>query len=141
MTISRRRFLAALGAGALVGAVPAAGGGVFAAAGRALASLTSPDPLDLAGVTADTFRPHVGSRFRLSPAARNALDVTLEEVESHPGRDGVTDSFSLRFRTDRPVDLDQAIHGLDHDVLGRFGMFLVPHGPQTVEAVVNHLLA
>lgn len=141
MEISRRRVLIALGAGALAGAVPAAGGGVLAAAGRVFASLTSPDPLDLANVTADTFRPHVGTRFRLSPAAARALDVTLAEVATPPAPDGLTDTFTLRFRADGPVELDQAVQQLDHADLGRFSMFLVPAGPHAVEAVVNHLLA
>jgi hypothetical protein len=131
----------AMGAAALAGAVPAAGGGVIAAAGRAFAALTWRDPLDLATVTAATFRPHVGTRFTLSPEARRAFEVTLDGVDSRPSEDGSTDTFTLRFRADRPVDLDQAIHRLDHDALGRFGMFLVPRGPRTVEAVVNHLLA
>ena len=129
-----------MGVGALAGAVPAARGGLIAAAGRAFNALTSPDPLDLATVTADTFRPHVGTKFTLSPEARRAFEMTLAGVESQPSKDGATDTFTLRFLADRPVDLDQAIHRLDHDALGRFGMFLVPHGPQTVEAVVNHLV-
>ena len=130
-----------MGVSALAGAVPAVGGGVIAAAGRAFDALTSPDPLDLATVTADTFRPHVGTRFKLSPEARGAFEMTLTGVESQPSQDGTTDTFTLRFQADGPVDLDQAIQRLDHAALGGFGMFLVPRGPQTVDAVVSHLLS
>lgn len=139
--VSRRTVLGVLGAGA-VWSVFAAGGpgalGGVAPAGAAPARTRSA-PFDLATATADTFRPHVGSRFRLSAAGAKPADATLVQVSASPP-DGRTDAFSLLFRS-ATVALGQATYGVEHATLGSFSLLLVPAGARDVAGVVNHLLA
>ncbi len=138
MTTSRRTFITTVGLAAVWSALPKTGVGILADGTPAFAGPRS--PLDLATVTADTFRPHVGSRFRLKQAGQKALDLDLVRVESRPRDGGLTESFSLLFRATNPVGLAQAIHQFDHNSLGPFRIFVVPVGPRDVEAVINHLL-
>ena len=137
MTISRRRFLLGAGLGVLWGAVPVARAALVGAApaGSARAAF------DLATATADTFRPHIGSRFRLHRSGQPALDLELTQVESAATDGGRTDSFKLRFAGESAAGVAQSTYSLDHAVLGRFAIFVVPSGEAGVEAVVNHLLA
>lgn len=138
--VPRRSVLAALGAGAVWSVFPVGGLGVLpgiAPAGAAPARTRSA-PFDLATATADTFRPHVGSRFRLTAAGTKPLDVLLVQVASS-APDGRTDAFSLLFRSST-VALVQATYGVEHGALGSFALFLVPAGGRDLRGVVNHLL-
>lgn len=134
MGLSRRTFLAGLGAGALSGSLPAIGLGRAAVA---LAGPASPAAFDLASATADTFGPYVGTRFRLQRPGR-ALDLVLDDVVAAP-RSGPTESFALVLSASKPPALAQSTYTLDHADLGRFDLFLVPSGPRAMTAVVNHL--
>lgn len=134
MGLSRRRFLAGIGAGALSGSLPAIGLG---RASVALAGPSSRAAFDLATATADTFRPHVGTRFRLQRPGK-AVDLVLDDVVAGPPA-GPTDSFALRFSASRAPTLSQSIYSLDHAELGTFDLFLVPSGAGVLTAVVNHL--
>lgn len=139
MDITRRRFLSAIGAGAVWSSLPRTGLGLLGAGSPAWAARASRTALDLVTATADTFRPHVGSRFRLQRAGQKALDLRLDGVTSSQP-DGVTDAFSLQFSAGGPTGLGQATYDLDHAVLGPFRIFLVPAGSQGLGAVVNHVL-
>lgn len=142
MEISRRRVLTALGLGTMWSAIapwnppgmPLQGAPAWAAPGR-----HPKGSLDLATATADTFRPHLGTRFRVRREGQRAEYLTLTDVVPQPPDGGPTDGFSLLFGMPEPSDLAQTTYGLEHGSLGSFSMFLVPVGSATVEAVVNHL--
>ena len=138
MGLTRRKFLGGLGAGALWGVTGLAGAGLAARAGLALAR-GGPPELDLATVTAATFRPHVGTRFGIRDGGGREGVLELAAVEDAPP-DGATDSFALVFTlADGPVPR-QAVHRLEHKALGSFGLFVVAGGDSVV-AVINHLAA
>jgi hypothetical protein len=142
MTISRRRLLAGAGTGVLMGSVPARVAGAVvptAAPAAPAAPTTRPPRLNLARVTADTFRPHVGTRFRLRRPGQPALRLKLVRVD--PGAaDAATRSFSLMFRSPERFRLGQGTYVVTHRRLGRFRVFLVPVAGWKVEAVINHVV-
>jgi hypothetical protein len=146
MTITRRGLLAGAGVGALWSGRPARamaailpGSGGVAAVGPAATSTKRPRRLDLATVTPATFVPHVGTRFRLRRPGQTALRLKLVGVRRAPADGGVTRSFSLLFRSPEPVELRQEIQVLNHPVLGRIRIFLVPLTKWKLEAVINHV--
>lgn len=138
--VSRRSVVAALGAGALWSVFPVGGLGSLpgAAPAGAAPARTGGAPFDLATATADTFRPHVRSRFRLTSAGTKPFDVLLVQVTSG-APDGRTDAFSLLFGP-AAAGLGQATYAVEHAALGSFPLFLVPAGARDLAAVVNHLL-
>ncbi len=140
--VSRRSVLGALGAGAVWSVFPVTGLAVFgglAPAGAAPARPRTTTPFELATATADTFRPHVGSKFRLTAAGTKPVDTTLVQVVSTPP-DGRTDAFILLFRSPTPP-IGQDTYRVEHATLGSFSLFLVPAGARDLGGVVNHLLA
>lgn len=143
MTVSRRDFLVGLGVGAILLSVPRTGIGLLdATPASARGKPGPPDPapgLDLLAATADTFRPHVGTRFTLKQPGKRNVDLTLAAVEARPP-DGVTDAFSLLFRPGKPLTLPAATYELQHSALGTFNLFVVQVGSKDIEAVINHLL-
>jgi hypothetical protein len=78
--------------------------------------------LEIQSAVAATFASHINTRFRLVEKPGTELD--LAEVS-----DGSTSqhiNFSLVFRGPHQPVLPQRIYPLEHDVLGRFDLFLVP---------------
>jgi len=73
----------------------------------------------------------VGDEFRIAAEPGNAVRLTLVDttpltaILSLPARQ----AFSLIFRGPKNRPLDQRIHNLEHERLGRFDLFLVPIGP------------
>jgi len=86
--------------------------------------------VDLAAVTAETFRPHVGTAFRIAtpPAHGGVIRLTDVQVLADQPRAPRSQPFSLIFVGPDEPRLDQQIYGLEHDVLGRLELFLVPIG-------------
>jgi hypothetical protein len=85
--------------------------------------------LELAQVTAETFRPHLGSEFLLQRSGAQ-LSLTLAEVSAlntspHAPRPG----FLLRFLSAEPGNEGQGLYRLEHATLGPLELFLVPAGP------------
>jgi hypothetical protein len=83
---------------------------------------------DLASLTADDFRQHVGTRF----AAREpAVEWELIEVTDlgQAGAGGMRAPFSLVFRGPLEPLMPQGIRRLEHASLGALDLFLVPIGP------------
>jgi hypothetical protein len=92
----------------------------------------------LAGATADTFRPHVGTGFAIEVDGGEPLVITLDDVDVHPGRGGPrAEPFTLLFSGPPERMAPQATLRLAHDVLGRLDIFLVPLGPGRYEAVFS----
>ncbi len=97
------------------------------------------DPFDTLAVTAAAAEPHVGSAFTLWDGPE-PVALTLSAVERVGGLD---DCFALVFRT--AAVLPQATYPVEHAVLGRVALFLVPVGRDAAgalyEAVFNRTLA
>jgi hypothetical protein len=83
-------------------------------------------------LTAEDFRPHQGSRFRLSggPSAVS-LDTVLAEVTEHGEvRSGPFRApFSVVFRGPLQPVAPQGIYRVEHEKLGTLDLFVVPVGP------------
>jgi hypothetical protein len=141
--ISRRRFLTRVGsAAALAGAAPIVSAGTAGAApAGGVAATTGAATLDLATVTPATFRPHVGTKFKLRQPGQPTIKMKLLKVQPEKRPGNGTRSFSLRFGAGAAApDLPQGTYELRHDALGRFDLFLVPGENRRLRAVINHLL-
>lgn len=101
-----------------------------------------PAPLSLSKAT---FAPYVNTVFRIYPDTSKILKTTLVSVgdigpvpdKNSAGRE----CFVLKFRGTEP--LPQNTYRVEHDVLGRFDLFLVPTGKNKkgryYHAVINRL--
>ncbi len=87
--------------------------------------------MDLSTACLAEFASWVGTEFQLT--TQPGSPITMELVETAPlaasGNLPRRQPFSLIFRGPKDRLLDQRIHTLEHDRLGRFGLFLVPIGP------------
>lgn len=83
-------------------------------------------------LTPSFFQEHVGSRFHLALEGSEPLELELGEIvfyEENPEQARRRQPFSLILVGPlRPI-LPQAIYPLEHAVLGRLEIFLVPIGP------------
>ncbi|HET9229065.1 MAG TPA: hypothetical protein VFR31_20475 [Thermoanaerobaculia bacterium] len=83
-------------------------------------------------LTPGSFAEHVGSRFHLQLDGQEPLELELFEIsryEENPEHAARKEPFSLMFIGPvRPV-LPQAIYPLEHPVVGKLEIFLVPIGP------------
>jgi len=140
----RRSFLGRLGwIGAATGWAA-----TFPAAHARTRSRLAPDRccLMLDEVTHNTFAPHVGDAFQLEIAPGQRVQITLTEATPMPlrqqaGAEGRRPGFSILFRAPAGSELPQRIYAIDHAVLGRMEVFLVPVGCDAaglqLEAVFN----
>ena len=89
--------------------------------------------------TLTTFSGQEGTAFRLSLASGEALDATLLQVTALSAKGPSGEAlprkripFSLLFRVSTPNRFEQKIYTLEHPVIGKFDLFLVPigHGPE-----------
>ena len=97
--------------------------------------------LDLAGVGAGDFEPHVGSTFAVSGSAvavsaagdggggGGGFSVVLAEVSRGRACGPTREPFTLTFAGGPNPPSAQGMHRLEHDALGGFDLFLVPIGP------------
>jgi len=97
--------------------------------------------LDLAGVGAGDFEPHVGSTFAVSGSAvavsaagdggagGGGFSVVLAEVSRGRAGGPTREPFTLTFAGGPNPPSAQGMHRLEHDALGGFDLFLVPIGP------------
>jgi hypothetical protein len=88
-----------------------------------------------------TYAPLVGNVFDVRDADGGSVPVELVNATELPGRG---ECFSLVFRAQAGVPLDQRTYRVEHGTLGGFLLFLVPigqadDGRQELEAVVNRL--
>ena len=98
--------------------------------------------------TSETFAPHVGDRFAMSPAEGEPFDAVLSSCEETPygspeeWRKAVDRvPFTLVFHADADPGVPQQIFELAHAELGTFELFLVPIAPDErgtrYEAVIS----
>lgn len=87
-----------------------------------------PEPRSLDSLTAEDFRPHVGTGFRLTDVAGvcELVEVTAQQGSVRPGS---RFAFSLVFRGPPQPVMEQRIRRLEHDGMGALELFLVPIGP------------
>jgi len=103
---------------------------------------SKPAPLSF---TKATFAPYVDTVFRIYPDSSKAIKTTLVSVGDIgpvPDRKAADrECFVLRFRGNET--LRQNTYKIEHEVLGRFELFLVPAGKNKksvyYQAVINRL--
>ena len=85
--------------------------------------------------TIATFTGQEGTTFRLSLASGAALEATLLQVTSLSAKGPSGEElprkrvpFSLLFRVSTPDRFEQKIYTLEHAMIGKFELFLVPIG-------------
>jgi hypothetical protein len=85
----------------------------------------------LDALTHESFRPHVGTPFRVEYAPAASAALTLVEVTVLGGGAGAArrQPFSLLFRGPRAPVLPQRIYRLEHEGMGALELFIVPIGP------------
>jgi hypothetical protein len=87
--------------------------------------------MDLSTARPSDFAQYIGTEFRADDQAGGTIALELVEADPLPHQPGAPrpEPFSLIFRgpADRP--LDQGVHSLEHDQLGRIELLLVPIGP------------
>jgi hypothetical protein len=95
----------------------------------------------LGTLTAEDFRGHYGSRFRLSGGPHNGgsavfLDVELVEVTEYPaGVPGALRApFSVLFHGPLEPVMPQGTYRLEHEQFGGLELFIVPVGPSVPAA-------
>jgi hypothetical protein len=86
----------------------------------------------LDALTAATFAPLRGERFRIAPDEAPAFEVELIEVAEGVERAGSRAPFSLVFRGGPDPPLPQRIYRVEHSQLGLLDIFLGPLGPDGV---------
>jgi hypothetical protein len=102
---------------------------------------------DVEGMSLESFRPHLNTKFRVLCGPEQWVEVELVEAsESAPPRPGIIskqERFSLVFSAPHDSPLWQGLYQFEHDALGEFALFIVPvgRGEQGVdfEAVFNRL--
>jgi hypothetical protein len=89
--------------------------------------------VDLATLTKEMFDPHLGSRFLMHVAPDRTIELELIATEplSTPAN-AKRPSFLVRFRAAEGGHVPQQIYVLEHPVMGRLEIFLVPAGPDGV---------
>jgi hypothetical protein len=87
--------------------------------------------VDLSALRVADFAPWVGSKFRVATEPGIAMSIELVEASALSARSNLprAEPFSLIFGGASGHPLDQRIHILEHDGLGRLELFLVPIGP------------
>jgi hypothetical protein len=95
--------------------------------------------------TAEEFRQHVNTPFRLQVNAPKPIDLTLVAVESRPSEateEQGMERFSVFFLGSPEFLLPQSIYRVAHPAMGEFDLFLVAVGKETdgyrYEAVYNY---
>jgi hypothetical protein len=91
--------------------------------------------------TEETFLGHLNTRFQVFGEAADPLDVELVKVTSLSSPGQV--QFSIQFQGPGHQLLPQRIYTLEHEILGKFDLFLVPVGRNDsgfeYEAVFNRV--
>jgi hypothetical protein len=86
--------------------------------------------VDLGTASRSDFAPWIGTEFRVTTEPGTAITIELVEASALTARAHLPrpEPFSLIFRGVNCRPLDQRIHTLEHDRLGRLEIFLVPIG-------------
>jgi len=79
----------------------------------------------------DDFNGCLNQPFTLELSESSSYPLTLISVDKHPDSATVDghEAFSIVFRGDSKLTLDQQIYRIKHDSLGDLELFIVPIGP------------
>jgi len=83
--------------------------------------------------TAEDFRPHVGTKFRIRVEAPRPLELELTSVKSYdplPEEERAMERFSLFFQGPPDMLLQQGNYVYEHPSLGEQMFFTVPIGQE-----------
>ncbi len=83
----------------------------------------------LSSLTRETFTGRLGESFVVRAEELPDLELELAEANALGGDSDDREPFSLIFLGPLDPVLPQAIYSLEHDVLGKLDLFLVPVGP------------
>jgi hypothetical protein len=83
---------------------------------------------DLVSLTAEDFRPHLGTRFAMPGGPFESELIEVDDLGAARAG-GLRAPFSVVFRGPLEPFLPQGIHRLEHEALGALDLFLVPVGP------------
>ncbi len=151
MSVSRRRFLLAGQTFLAAAALPIK---FFGAAAASNLGVTS--NANLATATRATFQPLVNSSFAVQSGSLTTAWLTLLSVEDMNSKSAATseqmvfglkaakpsqqttDTFALHFYGTGET-LKQGTYDLEHHVLGKFQLFVVPAGTSAYTAIISHL--
>jgi hypothetical protein len=124
---SRRRFLRGVAATPIaLLAAPAFASPRLARSGAFNAWFGLPT-LMLENLSKSSFRPHVGSDFRLIAPDGNRVPAVLREVNDAPGEQAAAEeSFSLVFEAPAGAPQVQQTYTVEQEGVGQFALFLVP---------------
>jgi hypothetical protein len=162
MNVTRRNVLTL---GALSAASAAVPFNIFAGVAAPQAASSGPGKNEyenLSRMTAESFKPWVGSVFDVHPDSSGAALVILDEVQDPPAfsksgkgspaakktalqalSDSKMKAFALRFKSLSGEPLSQGTYVFENGALGRFALFVVPSGdgaePMYYTALVNRL--
>lgn len=81
-------------------------------------------------LTYEEFESHVGSDFRVVHAGDTVIDLTLIEalrLKSNGG-EGARQPFGLVFQSSFEEAIPQQLFTLQHEAMGKLGIFIVPTG-------------
>ena len=133
LNIHRRRFLAGCVLIVGAGAVPLLRVGSLAGIDGIVSRSVRNRKLSLAMLTKSDFEPCVGTTFTMEIDTGMNVPVELIEVvgfSERSRREGATrEPFSLVFRGERGLQVNQQIFKLNHPEIGSQELFLVPLGP------------
>ena len=108
--------------------------------------LPNQDKLAALQLTKATFEPYVNTIFRISDATKVVRSTLVSVTDIGPVPDqkpAGRECFVIKFKGPRP--LKQNTYRIEHDVLGKFELFLVPAGRDRkgsyYQAVINRLNA
>jgi hypothetical protein len=119
--LTRKQFLTSVAAGLAGAALPSP---LLKAATTPRAAINT---VTASKTILDMFSGSVGTTFLAHPAGREAVALTLLDVEKVKSSDGTT-QFSLRFMASGGSTLPEGILDVEHSALGSFQIFLVPAG-------------
>jgi hypothetical protein len=85
-------------------------------------------PGDLASLTAEDFRAHLGTRFAVPAGSFECELIEVNDLGA-AGAGRLRAPFSLVFRGPLDQYLQQGVQRLEHIALGPLDLFLVPIGP------------
>lgn len=75
------------------------------------------------------FSQHLNTSFRVKLDSPEPLELKLVEVKGYPGKPnepGGMERFSVFFTGPADLRLPQHLYQLEHDLMGKFDIFLVP---------------
>jgi hypothetical protein len=143
MKFTRRKFIESSVIAAFAATIGQAAGGQ----GGQLLDVSSKrldDPLEY--LLREHFEPFINTSISIENDKGGRAIIWLREAEDLKNKINVDrgytgESFRLGFDAPRKANLGQGTYHIDHDILGRFSLFIAPIGGSSVkyEAIINRV--